>query len=865
MREWHKVLREHVHHLAHAEGREPDSTEVFSASLVLEDIGVDLVPTLEDHLTLSADGDVAAELDPIPAHSEKSRHQVGRYRILKELGRGGMGQVLKAFDPELRRHVAIKLLLDSARLNEAKLARFVAEAQITSQLQHPAIVPVHEIGITGDGVLFYVMKSVEGLALSEVIDGLSQGEPSIQETWKRARLLSAFVRICQAVAYAHERGVLHRDLKPANIMLGAFGEVLVLDWGVARLMGDETENLERTTIDRVEVPATQDGAVIGSPGFMSPEQARGEIHQLDGRSDLWSLGAVLYEILTHQPAYQGSTVFALMFEAMSGPPDSPRKRAPHLAIPEDISNICLRALSPTPSERFPSVLALAEAVQEVLEGSKRREKATQLVAEGSPLVDAAKALRKQAQGLRLKAERQLDTVPSWAPEEDKARAWALESQANALERDADRKQLEFRFAMRNALHHAPELDAPRQQLAHSFCDQHRRAEALGDTRAVLNAATLLELYDDGTYATYLRGMGALSLRTEPENAEVEIMRYTEYRRRLAPTAQGAPQRSPLRALPLDMGSYLVILRAEGHHTVHYPVHVGRLEHWNSTPPGARQPQPVKLPRLGELDGQEVCVPGGWFKAFGDPRAVGALPAHRYWVDDFAIAKFPVTNAEYLTFLNALVDEGRDEEAKRHSPRERRGSHELGPMIYGRDATGRFVLQPDADGDLWSLHSPVIYVDWFGARAYTAWLSRSTGRPYRLPTEMEWEKAARGVDGRAFPWGDFHDPSWSAMLSSHEDRPTPVDVDTFPVDCSPYGARHMAGNVMNWCLDAFAKHPKLHERAEVPDPASYPEGFGVVERGGHWYATADFCRSTNRHGATPYNRLVVVGFRVARSL
>ena len=321
---------------------------------------------------------------------------VGRFVLAEELGRGGMGRVVAARDPRLRRTVAIKLMKHPGG-SEASLARFVAEAQVTGQLDHPNIVPVHELGVTVGGEPWFAMKRVQGRSLGEVIRDLRAQVPPVRERWSRHRLLAAFVQVCNAIAYAHDRGVLHRDLKPSNIMLGSFGEVLVMDWGVAGLMGrDEPQvplELAQTlvpdadapfassggsaseAVDRSTVMRTQEGSTVGTPGYMSPEQTGGDLATLDGRSDVFSLGAILYEILTLQRAYSGPNLFAVVHALMKGPPTRPAERAPEQVIPDEIADVAMRALSMQPEDRHQTAAELGEAVQAFLEGSRRRAEA----------------------------------------------------------------------------------------------------------------------------------------------------------------------------------------------------------------------------------------------------------------------------------------------------------------------------------------------------------------------------------------------------------------------------------------------------------------------------------------------------------
>jgi serine/threonine protein kinase len=284
-----------------------------------------------------------------------------RYVLMDRVARGGMGVVYAAQDGKLGRRVALKVL-DAPQRSSELARRLMREAQVLASLEHPGIVPVHDVGTLQDGRVFYTMKFVEGQRLDEYIRSV----PSVPD---RLRL---FLRICETVAFAHARGVLHRDLKPPNVMVGPFGEVLVLDWGLAKILrqapsanGDiesqaanalQGSALSANGHETTERSTTKGrGTVMGTPGYMSPEQARGENDALDERSDIFSLGAVLRFLLTEV---------------------SPASRQPRGPIDKSLEAVCAKALAALPEHRYPAVTDLAADVSRYLDGfpvSARKE------------------------------------------------------------------------------------------------------------------------------------------------------------------------------------------------------------------------------------------------------------------------------------------------------------------------------------------------------------------------------------------------------------------------------------------------------------------------------------------------------------
>jgi serine/threonine-protein kinase len=355
-----------------------------------------------------------------------------RYAQGELLGVGGMGEVRASLDRRIGREVAVKVLhRGAATLGAEGRRRFVREARVQGQLEHPSIVPVYDLEIDPGGETRLFMKRVRGVTLEAVLSALAAGDADTARRFPRRRLLTAFVSVCRAVDYAHARGVVHRDLKPSNIMLGEFGEVHVLDWGIAKVRSsaeiepaaaapDEIslgDTVEAATPAHAGTGPTAHGALLGTPGFMSPEQARGEIDRVDARSDVFALGAVLFEILTLSPLIRGvSAMGRVQATARLGLEldRSPAARAPAGEVPPELDVACVLATMPDPKDRTRSAGELAEAVDRYLDG------------------DRDVALRRAlAEEQVQRARRELEDQE--APAEARARAVSLLARALALD------------------------------------------------------------------------------------------------------------------------------------------------------------------------------------------------------------------------------------------------------------------------------------------------------------------------------------------------------------------------------------------------------------------------------------------------
>jgi serine/threonine-protein kinase len=764
-----------------------------------------------------------------------------KFVVEMPIGRGGMGEVFLVTDQDLKRQVAMKVLRPDLGGGREQRLHFIAEAQATSQLEHPGIPPVHDIGLTPEGRLYFTMKLVSGRTLREVLHDLALKRVEVGREYTLHKLVSILERICEPMHFSHQKGVIHRDIKPENVMLGDFGEVHVMDWGLARVEGSTDEHAFRESVATARTEAgmeTQHGALKGTPAYMSPEQARGET--LDRKSDIYALGCLLYEMLTLHAAFDPRDP-ELMSKKQTGEVPDLMTRNPRRPVPEALVEICRKAMATDKAARYETAGAMAGDLRRWLDGrsekARRHAEAERLAAQGKEAAAAYERLQTEAGEAERAAEIEAAKYKGFQPVSEKRSALDARKRAEEL-----RKQTALAFAgttqlLGAALVQEEDNATARGVLAHLWKGRLEIAERHAEKVDAAYALTMVERYDDGALAAFVKGDGTVQLASEPAGAEVFLYRYVERDGVLTAEEEKRLGTTPLRPLALPMGSYLCVLRKAGFRDVRYPVHITRNREWKGT---------VRLRTDEEIREGFVYVPRGPF-VYGEGKDTKTLD-----LPDFAIATYPVTFREYGEFLADLPQE--EAEARKpqvsgdgpYMERTKDGTYRILPNNIEGQARERCLREygPDCEWDL-----PVAGVNCDDARSYCEWKTRTTGREWRLPTEEEREKAARGVDGRRFPWGDIEDASLGKCRESRDEQPPqPEPVGTFPTAASVSGVGDAAGNRWDWTSSWLDDRHSLR-----------------VARGGAWGDPPAALRAAARGALQPSIRSAFFGFRCARGL
>ncbi|MEC7985361.1 MAG: tetratricopeptide repeat protein, partial [Myxococcota bacterium] len=514
------LLREYLQH--------QDSTQIhdfFDAIHRSETVKEKPQPTLVQKAEMKLStlvSNVSPESDAEEQKSAKvdqasmSTGRFGEYEATKQLGRGGMGEVWQVKDHTLHRLVALKVMHTKLVSDPSAKESFEAEAQISAQLQHPGIVPLYDFGALPGGDLYFTMKEVEGQSLETVIQMLHAVDHENiwnvrQDGWSIRRLIEVFYAVCKTMAYVHSKGVVHCDLKPSNILLGDYGEVYVVDWGIAkRLCSNRDDSFVYTDLD--DTPFEQDGFIVGTPVYMSPEQAWGDVENIGIRSDVYALGVILYEILTGEVAYQGSPEEIVQFKrsgvtpfnkedwirskqvpvlgseeatlhipqgetaafpapsTFEGPPSIDRAEkevsSSRPNVPLALLSICEKAMQYDLHQRYPDTSLLAQDIQSWLDGVQRKEKARDILQRCAAMEERCRVLLSEAQRAWDLADEQIS-----AKREDAHEGWASWLHAQEKLMRAEEQEQDAHQLLQGALIYAPEmLEIHRRLLALEYKD-----------------------------------------------------------------------------------------------------------------------------------------------------------------------------------------------------------------------------------------------------------------------------------------------------------------------------------------------------------------------------------------------------------
>jgi len=656
----------------------------------------------------------------VPGPSHQAATKIGRFEVRARLGARGFGQVYRCYDPLLDREVALEVLRRESVASAQDRAHFLREAKAAARLRHPNIMPVYEAGTDGD-TDYTASALIEGKTLRDAMD---------RGRFDFARSAKIIMHLADALDYAHRLGIVHRDVRPANVMLDAAGDPLIMNFRLARL-GQSQDTL------------TRDGSLLGTPAYMSPEQAGGQYDRVGPASDQYALGVVLYELLCGKVPFSGPPASVISM-VLSRAPKSSRSVNPE--TPKDLESICQKAMSKEPSQRYGSCREMGDDLRRFLAGELIDARWTGPIerferwCRRNPLAAALSVAMIAVLVLGVMGSRFFSAVAA-----QKARV-----------AQGERQQAE------EALRKAAEA---RQQEAQA------RKQAEAARKKAEEAAEEVELADKEARLAEQQMERAL---TEEKRARLHLSSREEKRARLRVAS------------------------------------VARIPEAGST-------------IVNDKDGSIlVFIPAGKFLA-GEYKFEVELPAYYLGLHE-------VTNAQYKRFV---------------------------------DATGRRAPDGWQGGNNFAFEKADHAVrsrTWGDANAYCEWAG------LRLPTELEWEKGARGVDGRVYPWGD--ECNWGKFHNqfSHGNKTT-ASVWSYPEGLSPWGAYQMAGNVSEWCADWY--EPDAYARYQRGDltPPAYGSSrvSSRVLRGGPFnIGSPEYFRCAYRYCCPPDERFESHGFRVART-
>ncbi len=858
----------------------------------------------DDDFTLPTDG------GPV----EVPRQLAQRFDLIEPVARGGSGVVYRAFDRELRCRAAVKVI-ETARHTPAEA--LFDRPPADHLFRHPCLVRVFSRGRWAGGV-WVAMEWVDGAPLSAWIDAAHALTPSDEFTLRPAdatdpppeaapaveateplTLVRVLYEAALGIGAAHGQGLVHLDLKPDNIMVevragrpvartpGVWHDEdadrrwtpRLIDWGLSRSVEDGPDG---EGAPNGSGAAGQAVPVHGVPAYLAPERAAGRRDGVRPQADVYALGAILYRILTGDRPFGArprAEVVACL--ARGERPDPPDGRADPDLI--EFCAVCSRAMAVDPAERYPDGAAFALAL--------RRAQAVRLLRLAAPLRHRAEGLRGEAGRLQDEASRRLRAEEDLGPAEQHA-AWDLEGRAADREAEANLREAQWVQKLRDVLALDPGMPEGRAALIEWQCAQLLDAESRGDDRlARLSLEALrtdLRRFDERTIdavepairrtvrrARWLvAGSARLSLRTHPE-ALIEVASQREVHRRLTTGPFKALGRGALDGVEAPFGRLVLRLSAPGHHPVLYPLRTHRGQAWTTARPGEESPHVIPLPPLDALGADEAYVPPGWCWVGGERHACDALwPGRWIWVDGFVMRTEPVTHRQWIAFLDDLVAAGRGDEAAVRVPGGALTPSSRPPSLPGYvrvDGRHRLVPSSGRDGNPPSdvsaaLGWPVGAITRDDALAYVRWRAARDGRPWRLPSEWEFEKAARCGDQRRLPWGSHLEPRWTRIGRSTAGQYQPAPVASQTQDVSVHGIRWLVGNMLTWCLEGWSDPaPTPGGVLDLARAVAGAAGGGLrMVRGGSFSTPEQLVSGATRFALAAVSRSVGTGLRLVRS-